>query len=113
MPGGQAKFVSCSRGKLWDVVVDLREDSSTYGQWDAEILTAENGKAVFLSEGLGHAFLSLEDGSIANYLCTNEYEPLYERTINPLSPKLEIAFKSYLDGEFVLSEKDFNAPMFC
>ena len=108
-PEGQAKYVTCPKGAIWDVVVDLREDSPTFGQWDAVELSAENGLSVFISEGLGHAFLSLEDGSVANYLCTSEYAPDKDRTINPLSAKLAIDFESSGIKEFLLSQKDSGA----
>ncbi len=111
-PEGQAKYVSCPKGAIWDVVVDLRKDSPTYGQWDATELSAENGLSVFVSEGLGHAILSLKDGSVANYLCTSEYAPDADRTINPLSAKLAIAFESSGITEFSLSEKDSEAADF-
>ncbi|AIC46848.1 dTDP-4-dehydrorhamnose 3,5-epimerase-like protein [Rhodoluna lacicola] len=111
-PEGQAKYVSCPKGAIWDVVVDLRKDSPTYGQWDAVELSAENGLSVFISEGLGHAFLSLEDDSVANYLCTSEYSPGADRTINALSAKLAIAFESSGITEFSLSEKDSKAADF-
>ena len=92
--------------------MDLRKDSPTYGQWDAVELSAENGLSVFISEGLGHAILSLEDGSVANYLCTSEYAPDADRTINPLSAKLAIAFESSGITKFSLSEKDAEAAEF-
>ena len=111
-PEGQAKYISCPNGAIWDVVVDLRKDSPTYGQWDAVALSAENGLSVFISEGLGHAFLSLEDGSVANYLCTSEYVPEAERTLNPLSAKLAIDFESSGITEFSLSTKDSEAANF-
>jgi dTDP-4-dehydrorhamnose 3,5-epimerase len=93
-PEGQAKYVFCPKGAIWDVIVDLRKDSPTYGQWDAVELSAENGLSVFISEGLGHAFLSLEDGSVANYLCTSEYAPEFDVSINPWSPLLDIGFQA-------------------
>jgi dTDP-4-dehydrorhamnose 3,5-epimerase len=111
-PEGQAKYVSCPKGAIWDVVVDLRQDSPTYGQWDAIELSAKNGLSVLISESLGHAFLSLEDGSVANYLCTSEYAPETARTINPFSEKLAITFGSTGISEFVLSDKDLSADDF-
>ena len=111
-PEGQAKYVSCPKGEIWDVVVDLRKDSPTYGQWDAVELSAENGLSVFISEGLGHAFLSLQDGSIANYLCTSEYAPGADRTFNALSERLAITFEDSGITEFVLSVKDSQAAFF-
>lgn len=111
-PEGQAKYVSCPKGRIWDVVVDLRKESPTYGQWDAVELSADNGQSVFISEGLGHAFLSLEDDSVASYLCTSEYAPEADRTINPLSIKLAIAFESSGITGFILSEKDSDSADF-
>lgn len=103
---GQAKYISCQKGAIWDVVVDLSEGSPTYGQWDAVELSEENGLSVFISEGLGHAFLSLENGSVVNYLCTSEYDPTTERIIHALSPKLAIDFSSTGISKFTLSKKD-------
>jgi dTDP-4-dehydrorhamnose 3,5-epimerase len=107
---GQAKYVSCPKGALWDVVVDLRSESPTHGNWDAHILSEQNGKSLLISEGLGHAFLALEDGTIANYLCTSEYQPIVERTINPLDPTLAIDFlgiaKQFGIEKISMSEKD-------
>jgi dTDP-4-dehydrorhamnose 3,5-epimerase len=91
-PEGQAKYVSCPKGALWDVVVDLRPDSATYGQWDARILSEGNGHSLLISEGIGHAFLTLEGGTVANYLCTSEFNPGADRTINPLDSRLAIGF---------------------
>jgi dTDP-4-dehydrorhamnose 3,5-epimerase len=115
-PEGQAKYVSCPKGVIWDVVVDLRKNSMTYGQWDAVKLSAENGLSVFISEGLGHAFLSLEDGSVVNYLCNSEYNQKSDKTINPFSPNLSIDFQTMatLAGivSFTLSPKDSGADSF-
>jgi dTDP-4-dehydrorhamnose 3,5-epimerase len=115
-PDGQAKYVSCPKGRIWDVVVDVRKDSPTYGRWDAVELSAENGKSVFISEGIGHAFLSLEDDSVANYLCSSEFNPVADKTINPLSSSLNIDFESqaslYSIESFILSPKDSEAADF-
>jgi dTDP-4-dehydrorhamnose 3,5-epimerase len=115
-PEGQAKYVSCPKGSLWDVVVDLRPESPTYGQWDAALLTSENRLSVFISEGLGHGFLSLEDGTVANYLCSSEFNPEADKTFSPLSENLAISFKQIGSehgiNQFVLSPKDSEAPSF-
>lgn len=107
----QAKYVSCPRGAIWDVVVDLRQDSSTFGQWDAVKLSAENGLSVLISSGLGHAFLSLEDFSVTNYLCTAEYNPDAEQIINVFSPRLDIKFSQTGVSNFILSQKDMSAAI--
>ena len=113
-PEGQAKYISCVSGGLWDVVVDLRTNSPTFGKWDAALITAENRNSVLISEGLGHAFLALEDDTIANYLCTSEFNPSGDRGLNPLSPWLEIPFASFGKNFGVesleISQKDLSAP---
>jgi dTDP-4-dehydrorhamnose 3,5-epimerase len=115
-PEGQAKYVSCPKGALWDVVVDLRPESASYGQWDARILSEENGQSLLISEGIGHAFLSLENGTVANYLCTSEFNPAADKTISPLDPALGISF-SKKAGEFGvrhlnMSSKDAEGSAF-
>lgn len=115
-PEGQAKYVSCPKGSLWDFVVDLRPDSMTYGKWEARLLSAENGYSLLISEGIGHGFLALEDGTIANYLCTSEFNPSADKTINPQDPTLAIDFsviaREFGIHEFLLSPKDSEAGGF-
>ena len=115
-PPGQAKYVSCLKGSIWDVVVDLRTESPTFGKWEGVELSAENGKAVLISEGLGHAFLSLEEDSVVSYLCSEEYNPLAEHQINPLDTDLSIDFSGFgarsVITEFLISEQDKNAQGF-
>jgi dTDP-4-dehydrorhamnose 3,5-epimerase len=89
---GQAKYVWCPKGALWDVVVDLRPSSPTYGQWDSRELSEANGQSLLISEGIGHAFLALEKGTVANYLCTSEFNPAADKTISPMDPVLSITF---------------------
>ena len=115
-PDGQAKYISCPKGRIWDVVVDLRKESPTYGQWDAAELSPENGKSIFISAGLGHAFLSLSDDSVSTYLCSAEYEPTSDKGFNPLSESLsidfrEIALRHGID-RLVVSDRDESAPIF-
>lgn len=115
-PEGQAKYVSCPQGAIWDVVVDLRPDSPTYGKWDAVVISAENGKSVLISEGLGHAFLSLENDSVVHYLCNSEHRKDADKALQPFSPKLNIGFSiaCSLHGieETQLSERDAAASEF-
>jgi dTDP-4-dehydrorhamnose 3,5-epimerase len=113
---GQAKYVSCPKGSLWDVVVDLRPNSETYGQWDARTLSAENGQSLLISEGIGHAFLALEDGTVANYLCSSEFNPEADKTVNPLDSWLAIGFlekaNEYGIQGLILSPKDTEGAAF-
>lgn len=115
-PEGQAKYVSCPKGSLWDVVVDLRPDSETYGQWDARTLSVENGQSLLISEGIGHAFLALQKGTIANYLCTSEFNPAADKTINPLDSILDISFLKTAEEfgikDLIMSSKDSGGSAF-
>ena len=113
---GQAKYVSCTSGAIWDVVVDLRKDSPTYGQWEAEIISAANGKSVFIPEGLGHVLMALEANTVVNYLCTTEFNPQADKTINPLDQTLAIGFdkvaKAHGIERYLLSDKDSQGGPF-
>lgn len=115
-PPGQAKYISCPRGAMWDVVVDLRLGSPTFGKWDAVELSDVNNKSVLIGEGLGHAFLSLDDNTVANYLCNEPYTPNRELGIFPLDPTLNIPFELVLldrsNAAMQLSDKDKNSPTF-
>ncbi|WKG04842.1 dTDP-4-dehydrorhamnose 3,5-epimerase family protein [Mycolicibacterium sp. HK-90] len=106
LPPSQAKYVTCVRGVVLDVVVDIRLGSPTFGQWDSVLLDEHSRRSVYLSEGLGHAFLSLEDNSTVMYLCSAPYDPGREHTI--LATGLGIDWP--IDGEPVLSERDAAAP---
>ena len=108
VPPGQAKYVSCVRGAILDVVVDIRVGSPTYGRWDAVWLDDVNRQAVFLAEGLGHAFMALTDQATALYLCSTPYAPGREHGVHPLDPGLGIAWPA--DLEPVLSDKDAALP---
>lgn len=114
VPPGQAKYVTCPQGAVLDVVVDIRTGSPTFGQWDAVLLDDVDRRAIYLSEGLGHAFLSLEDGSTVIYLCSTPYAPGREHGIHPLDPALGIDWPTTArDGSaltYQLSDKDAAAP---
>lgn len=108
VPPGQAKYVYCARGSLLDVVVDVRVGSPTFGRHEAVLLESRRGNAVYLSEGLGHAFVALDDDTAMVYLCSTGYNPAGERGVNPLDPELALPWPSGLD--LVLSDKDRDAP---
>ena len=92
VPPSQAKYVTCLHGSVFDVVVDIRVGSPTFGQWDAVVLDDRDRRSIYLSEGLGHAFLALQDDSTVMYLCSAGYNPGREHTINPLDPAIGIAW---------------------
>ncbi|WP_076221400.1 dTDP-4-dehydrorhamnose 3,5-epimerase family protein, partial [Mycobacterium avium] len=75
VPPSQAKYVTCVRGSVFDVVVDIRVGSPTFGQWDSVLLDDAEHRTIYISEGLGHGFLALQDNSTVMYLCSAEYNP--------------------------------------
>lgn len=108
VPPGQAKYVYCPAGKVLDVVVDVRVGSPTFGVHDSVLLDSEQPRAVYLSEGLGHAFLSLSDASSVTYLVSTGYSPGREFGVHPMDPELDLPWPA--DVEFELSAKDLAAP---
>ena len=111
LPPGQAKYVTCVRGSVIDVVVDIRVGSPTFGTWDAVTLDDTGHRSVYLSEGLGHAFLALQDDSTVTYLCSAGYAPQREHTVNALDPALAIDWAALgFGGDLILSDRDRAAP---
>jgi dTDP-4-dehydrorhamnose 3,5-epimerase len=108
VPPGQAKYVYCPVGAVLDVVVDVRDGSPTFGEHDAVLLDGEQPRAVYLTEGLGHAFLSLADGSSVTYLVSTTYDPSREFGVHPLDPELDLPWPQDIAVE--LSPKDAAAP---
>ncbi len=108
VPPSQAKYVTCVRGAVLDVIVDIRVGSPAFGQWDTVRLDDDDRAAVYLSEGLGHGFVALTDDATVVYLCSTVYNPAAERGLNPLDADLDIAWST--DLEPVLSDKDAFAP---
>jgi dTDP-4-dehydrorhamnose 3,5-epimerase len=108
VPPGQAKYVYCPAGKVLDVVVDVRVGSPTFGVHDAVLLDSEQPRAVYLSEGLGHAFVALADASSVTYLVSTGYSPGREVGVHPMDPELDLPWPA--DVEFQLSAKDLAAP---
>ena len=114
VPPGQAKYVTCTHGAVLDVAVDIRVGSPTFGTWDAVLLEDVDRRALYLAEGLGHAFLALDDDSTVVYLCSTGYAPGREHGINPLDPELAIAWPTSDRQDRpltpILSAKDQAAP---
>ena len=108
VPPGQAKYVQCFSGKILDIVVDIRVDSPTFGQYEAIELDADSRSGLYISVGLGHAFCALSDSATVGYLCSEGYSPEREHGIHPLDPDLALPWP---EGEHsVLSPKDAAAP---
>ena len=111
VPLGQAKYVTVTRGAIVDYVVDLRVGSPTFGQWQGVELSADNRHALFLAEGLGHAFVSLADDTSVSYLVTDVFRPEREHAVHPLDSDLGLDYR-VPEHDLVLSEKDAAAPSF-
>lgn len=109
VPLGQAKYVTVTHGAVIDYIIDIRVGSPTFGQWDSVRLDDVDRKAVYLSEGLGHAFVALTDGATVSYLVTDTYNPTAEHAINPLDADVALVFPPDA-GEPLLSPKDTEAP---
>jgi len=110
LPPSQAKYVTCVRGAVFDVVVDVRVGSATFGRWDSVLLDDRDHRTVYLSEGLAHGFLALEHDSTVSYLCSAGYSPEREHTICPTDPAIGVDWP-LVDGTApTLSERDAAAP---
>ena len=108
-PKGQVKLVTCLTGKILDVIVDVRPNSSTFKKWIAVELSAGSGKGLLIGKGLGHAFLSLENQTTVAYLLNSPFSPSEEFEINPFDPELNIDW-NFHKSDLVLSKKDLEAP---
>ncbi len=106
-PMAQAKLVTCLRGAILDVAVDLRKDSTTYKQWISVELTAENRKELFIPKGFAHGFLTLTDDVEIMYKCDEFYSPEHDGGIRFDDPDIGVDWGV---TDPILSEKDTNAP---
>ena len=107
-PNAQAKLVRCGRGVLFDVAVDIRKGSPTYGQWVGEELSFENGKQLFIPEGFAHGFITRTPDTEIIYKCNAYYAPESDGAILWDSCGIDWGF----NGTPELSAKDANAPSF-
>lgn len=105
----QGKLVRCTKGSVWDVGVDLRKGSPTYGQWYGVELTEDNKKMFYIPEGFAHGFVVLSDEAVFNYKCTNLYHPEFDGGIRWNDPDVAIEWPD-AGCEVSLSEKDTKQP---
>jgi dTDP-4-dehydrorhamnose 3,5-epimerase len=108
VPPGQAKYITCVRGAFVDVVVDVRVGSPTFGRWEAVRLDDDERRAVYLSEGLGHAVCALTDDATLVYLLSAGYNPDREFTVNPLDRQIGIEWPAGVEP--IMSPRDTSAP---
>jgi len=109
VPVGQAKYVTAARGAVIDFAIDIRVGSPTFGQWDSVLLDDVDRRAIYLAEGLGHAFVALTDDATVSYLVSDIYRPGAEHGITPVDEQIGLELPFGRD-ELVLSEKDLAAP---
>lgn len=107
-PRPQGKLISVLKGEAFDVVVDIRADSETFGEWESIVLSADNARQLYVPEGFAHGFLVTSDEALFHYKCTDFYHPDTERGIRWNDPTLGIDWP--IDSP-VLSERDQNAPL--
>ena len=107
-PNAEMKLVTCLRGAVWDVAVDLRSESPTFLQWHALELSATNCRALLIPEGFAHGFQTLADDSELFYLHSTAYAPGAEAGLNPIDPRLSIAWPLAVAE---LSDRDAQHPM--
>ncbi len=108
-PHAQAKLVRCGRGALYDVAVDIRAGSPTYGQWVGVELSAENGRQLLIPDGFLHGFATLIDDTEIVYKCSDYYAPDCDGAVRFDDPAIGIDWG--LSGDPILSDKDAAAPL--
>ena len=106
----QDKLVQVLRGAVYDVAVDLREGSETFGKWEGFYLTAENWQLLYIPKGFAHGFLALEDDTLFSYLCGDRYDPESDGGIRWDDPRLAVSWPLDRVEQTILSEKDAALP---
>lgn len=107
----QDKLVQVLNGAVYDVAVDLREGSETFGKWENFILTAENRKMLYIPKGFAHGFLALEDNTLLSYLCGDRFDPETNGGIRWNDPQLAICWPIDQVENITLSDKDAALPL--
>ncbi len=106
----QDKLVQVLRGAVYDVAVDLRENSETFGKWEGFYLTAENRQMLYIPKGFAHGFLALEDDTLFSYLCGDCYDPESDGGIRWNDPQLAISWPLDQVEQTIISDKDAALP---
>ena len=108
-PHAQGKLVRCVEGEVFDVAVDIRRSSPTFGKWVGAVLSADNKRQLWIPEGFAHGFLALTDTVQFVYKATNYYAPQSERSILWDDPDIGIDWPGINEGKLSLSDKDLAA----
>ena len=106
----QDKLVRVINGEVFDVAVDLRKDSETFGQWEGFYLSAENRNILYIPKGFAHGFLALEDNTLFSYLCGERYDPESDGGIRWNDPQLSVSWPLERVEQVILSDKDAALP---
>lgn len=107
----QDKLVQVLHGAVYDVVVDLRKGSETFGKWEGFYLSEENRNLLYIPKGFAHGFLALEEGTLFSYLCGDRYDPESDGGVRWDDPTLAVKWPLDQIGQLVLSEKDARLPL--
>lgn len=108
-PYEEAKIVQCLKGRVYDIVIDLRKNSLTYGKWHAEMLDSTNRKVIFIPKGFAHGFQTIEDNTEVLYLMSSEYSSSHSSGIRWDDPFFKI---NWPEKPSFIAEKDKNWPLF-
>jgi len=106
----QAKLVRVAYGEIFDVAVDLRKGSQTFGKYFSTTLSADNNKMLYIPEGFAHGCLTLSEKSVFYYLCSQPYFPQYDSGVIWNDPNIGVDWPVHLVDDIILSEKDCNLP---
>ncbi len=106
----QDKLVRVLSGEVYDVAVDLRKNSATFGKWEGFYLSAENRKMLYIPKGFAHGFLALEEDTLFSYLCGDRYDPGSDGGIRWDDPDIAVKWPTGKAGKLILSDKDATLP---
>lgn len=106
-PKPQAKLVRCTKGEIWDVIVDLRVGSPTYLKWQGFVLNDQNKHMLYIPKGFAHGFITLSENSEVQYKVDNTYDPKLDRSIRFDDPQIEVQWPI---DPIEFSNKDLSAP---
>jgi dTDP-4-dehydrorhamnose 3,5-epimerase len=112
LPHEMGKFVTCTKGAIWDVVVDIRVGSPRFKNWSWYPLSAQNQNRLWVPRGFAHGYIALEDETEVMYFCDEAYYPEDSLSIRWNDPTLRIKWPKVNGGDVILSEKDSAAPSF-
>lgn len=108
----QDKLIRVLNGEVYDVALDLRKDSPTFGKWEGFYLSAQNQKMLYIPKGFAHGFLALEEQTLFSYLCGDRYDPLSDSGILWNDPDLNITWPIHKVNQIIISEKDKSLQNF-